>query len=99
MRKTSEFRSKPFLEEKKPWNSVPNHFWNRKNFGIPFRMIFGREKTLEFHSESFSEEKKLWKETTIVSCFVKLNYFAEFRTVPFRSELLNGLFRNTWNHT
>ncbi len=33
--------------------------------------------------EQFSEEKKLGK-NTFVSCFVKLHYFAEFRSVSFR---------------
>jgi hypothetical protein len=70
MRKTSEFPSEPFLEEKKPRNSVRNHFWKRKNFGILFRIIFGR--------------KKLCKKTTFVSCFVKLHYFAELRSVSFQ---------------
>jgi hypothetical protein len=84
----------------KPRNSIQNHFLKRrtskfrsesfsekkqKNFGIPFRIIFGREK--------------LRKKTTFVSCFVKLQYFVEFRSVPFCSELQNGLFRNTQNHT
>jgi hypothetical protein len=31
--KTSKFRSESFSEEKKLRNSVPNHFWKRKNFG------------------------------------------------------------------
>jgi hypothetical protein len=44
MRKTLEFRSEPFLEEKKPQNYGLNHFLKRKNFGILFRIIFGREK-------------------------------------------------------
>jgi hypothetical protein len=60
-----------------------NHFRKRKNLGIQFWIIFGREKTSEFRSESFSEEK-LWKKTTFVSCFVKLHYFAEFLSVSFR---------------
>ncbi len=106
----SEFRSEPFIgrekhrisdlnhfsEEKTPRNSVLNHLWmlkileirsesfsEQKNFGIPFRIIFGREK--------------LGKKTTFVSCFVKLQYFAEFRSVPSygmdSSEIL-GITRN-----
>jgi hypothetical protein len=48
-RKTSEFSSEPFIEEKNPQNSAPNHFQmrktsefrlelfpNGKNLGIPF---------------------------------------------------------------
>jgi hypothetical protein len=35
--KTSEFCSELFLKEKKPRNSVPNHFRKRKTFGIPFQ--------------------------------------------------------------
>jgi hypothetical protein len=70
-RKTSEFRSEPFLGRENPWNSVPNHFrminpgipfrtiFRRENFGIPFQTIFGRKKNSEFHSEPFSEEKTL----------------------------------------
>jgi hypothetical protein len=83
MRKTSEFCSELFLEEKKPWNSVPNHYRKRKYFGIPFRIIFGREKT--------------WEKTTFVSCFVKPNYFVGLRFVPSygmdSSEIL-GITRN-----
>jgi hypothetical protein len=30
-------------------------------------------------------------------CSVKLNFFAEFRSVPFRSELRNWLFRGIRN--
>jgi hypothetical protein len=85
MIKTSKFRSKPFSEEKKPPISVPNHFRKRKNFRIPFWIIFGREK--------------FQKKTTFVSCFIKLHYFAEFHSVLFHSELQNGLFQNTRNHT
>jgi hypothetical protein len=84
-RKTLGILFRTIFGWEKPRNSVPNHFWKRKNFGIPFRIIFGREKT--------------WKKTTFVSCFVKLHYFAEFRSVLFRSEIRNGLFRSTRNHT
>ncbi len=82
--KTSEFRSKPFSEEKKPQNFVRNHFRKWKNFGIPFRIIFGREKTLKKND----------------FCFVKLHYFTEsvqFRIVLSygmdSSEIL-GMIRN-----
>jgi hypothetical protein len=83
--KTSAFCSLPISEEKKPRNSVLNHFQKRKNLGIPFRIIFGREKTSE--------------KITFVSCLVKLHCFAEFHSVPLRPGLQNGLFRNTRNHT
>jgi hypothetical protein len=43
--KTSELYSERFSEAKKPRNSVLNHFQKRKNFVIPFQIIFGREKT------------------------------------------------------
>jgi hypothetical protein len=46
IRKTSEFHSEPFLEEKNPRNSILNYFRKRKNLGIPFRIIFKREKKL-----------------------------------------------------
>ncbi len=53
-RKTSEFRFEPFSEEKK--------------FGIPYRIIFGREK--------------LWKKTTFVRCFVNTYIPTHIRTPP-----------------
>ncbi len=69
-----------FSVEKNPRNSVPNQFWMRKtlefcselfseekNLGIPFWIIFGREK-------------KNLEKTIFVSCFVKLLLF---RGIPF----------------
>ncbi len=101
-RKTSEFRSKLFpeeekprnsfptiFEEKKPRNSVPNHFWKRKNFGISFRTNFWRRKPSKIRSKPFLGTENTRKKTTFFSCFVKRHYFAEFRFVPFRSELRN----------
>jgi hypothetical protein len=58
-RKTSEFRSEPFLEEKYPWNSVLNHFLEEKNPWSSIRNHFWMRKTSEFSSEPFSEEKNL----------------------------------------
>ncbi len=113
MRKTSEFCSELFFGREKP-SEFPSElfldlknlripfqtlFRREKNLGTPFRIIFRREKTSEFRSKSFSEEKKLGKRAIFVSCFVKLNYFAEFHSIPFRSELRKGLFRNIRNHT
>jgi hypothetical protein len=60
MSKTSEFCSEPFLDEKKPQNSVLNHFQKRKNLGVPFRITFRREKN--------------FGKTTFVSSFVKLHW-------------------------
>jgi hypothetical protein len=92
----SEFHSVPFLVREKPLEFRSELFLDEKNLGIPFQTIFGREKTSELRSEPFSEEKKLRnsvpnhfrkrkkfpKNTTFVSCFVKLHCFAEFRFVP-----------------
>jgi hypothetical protein len=71
-RKTSEFRSKPFLGREKLLEFHSEPFSDKKNFGIPFQTIFGREKPWnsvptifgreknpEFYSEPFSEKKKL----------------------------------------
>ncbi len=110
--KLSEFRSEPILGIEHHQNSVPNHFSEEKNHRNSVPNHFSEEKTprnsvpnnfwlritSEFRSEPFSEQKKLGKKTTFVSCFFKLQYFAEFRSVPFCSELRNGLFRNTRNH-
>jgi hypothetical protein len=113
-RKTSEFHSEPFLGREKPsefcsepflGRETPSEFLSEPFIGrekpSEFRSepFLGRENSSEFRSESFSEEKKLGKKTTFVSCFVKLQYFAEFPSVPFRYELWNGLFRNTGNYT
>jgi hypothetical protein len=81
-RKTLGLRSEPFLRREKPTEFRSEPFLDEKNSGIPFWAIFRREKTSEFRSESFPEEKKLGEKTTFVSCFVKLHYFAEFRSVP-----------------
>ncbi len=94
----SEFRSEPFLDE--------------QNLGIPFRTNFGREKTSGFRSKPILHNRKhsivnskpflgtenTKKENTFVSCFVKVHYFAEFRSISFQA-IRNGLFRNTQNHT
>jgi hypothetical protein len=100
-----------FSKEKNPQNAVPNHFWMRKTLGILFRTIFGREKPRKSVPNHFRKRKNLGipfriifrrektsEKTAFVSCFVNLHYFVEFRSVPFCSELRNGLFRNTWNH-
>jgi hypothetical protein len=42
-RKTSEFRSEPFLGREKPWEFHSKPFLDEKNLGIPFQTIFGRE--------------------------------------------------------
>jgi hypothetical protein len=60
-----------FSEEKNPCHSLPNQFWmrktsefcsepflKRKNLGIPFRIIFAREKISEFPSESILRKRK-----------------------------------------
>ncbi len=74
--KTSEFRSKPFLEEKKTRNSIPNHFRKRKHLKIRSKQFLGTENTR--------------KTMTFVSCFVKLHYFRgiPFRSVRFRTTKL-----------
>jgi hypothetical protein len=43
--KPSEFRSEPFLEREKPWEFHSKPFLDEKNLGIPFQTIFGREST------------------------------------------------------
>jgi hypothetical protein len=66
MRKASEFRSEPFSAE--------------KNLGIPFRIIFGREKKLRN-----SVPNNFWKRKNYVkSRLLIAASFAEFRTVSFR---------------
>ncbi len=82
----------------------------RKTLGIPFRTILGREKPLEFRSEPFSEEKNLGipirvifgREKTwgkrLLMLAASLNFIISRNSVPFRSELRNGLLRNTRNH-
>jgi hypothetical protein len=103
MRKTLEFRSNAFSEEKKTSEFCYISFLEEKKLGIPFRIIFRREKTSEFLSYQFSltentqksvpnhflEQKTLEKKKTFVSCFVKLNYLAEFPSIPFSSQLRN----------
>jgi hypothetical protein len=66
----AEFLSKPFSEENKPLNSVPDKCSKQKTLENPFQAIFGNRK-------------KYIKNMTFVSCFVKLNYFAEFHSVSF----------------
>jgi hypothetical protein len=44
-RKTSEFRSEPFLGREKPLEFRSEPFLDEKNIGIPFQIIFEREKT------------------------------------------------------
>ncbi len=68
-RKTSEFRSEPFLGKEqpfhskpfsmiKPWKSFPNLFQKRKLWDSVLNH-FRKKKNSEFHSEPFSEEKTL----------------------------------------
>jgi lipid-A-disaccharide synthase-like uncharacterized protein len=63
MRKTSEFHSEPFSEEKKPQNSVPNHFWNKKKTTSEFfsDLIYGTENTQKSIPNKFWEQKTLGK--------------------------------------
>jgi hypothetical protein len=93
-----EFHSEPFLRREKllEFHSEP----------FP-----GREKLSEFRSEpfldekklrnsipnNFRQEKKIGKKTTFVSCFVKLQYFAEFRFVPCYGMDSSEVLGITWN--
>ncbi len=95
-KKTSEFWSESFSEEKKIQNSVPNHFWKRQTLEFRFEPILRNR----IHLKTIFLDRKHSKKNTFVSCFVKLNYFAEFRSILFLSELRNdcsetlGITRN-----
>jgi hypothetical protein len=68
IRKTSEFCSKLFSEEKKP---------------LEFRSeSFSEEKILQNSVRIHFRKRKNLGKTTFVSCFVKPNYFVGFRFVP-----------------
>ncbi len=83
-RKPSEFRSEPY------WLRITSEFRSEP---------FSEQKKLQNSVLNYFRKKKLGKKTTFVSCFIKLQYFAEFRSVLFCSELWNSHFRNTRNHT
>jgi hypothetical protein len=55
-------------------------------------------KHSKIRSKPFLGTENIPNKMTFVSCFVKLHYFAKFHSVPFRSELQNGLFWDTRNH-
>jgi hypothetical protein len=107
-RKTSEFRSEPFLGRGKPLEFRSKPFSNDNTLEF-LSKPFSEEKTSEFQSEPFSEQKKnsesipnhFWnrkhlKNDDFVSCFVKLHYFRgiPFRSVRFRTTKL-ALLMNT----
>jgi hypothetical protein len=93
-RKTSEFHSKPFVGREKPLEFRFEPFSDKKNLGIPFQTIlgrekprnsiptiFGREKTSEFRSKPFLEKKKL--RNSILSQFVEQKTLLKIRSKPF----------------
>ncbi len=99
-RKTLGIPSLTIFGGEKPRNSVPNNFFSEeKNFGILFLTNSRNRKHSKIHSKLFLGTENTRKKTTFVSCFVKLHYFAEFHSDPFRSEVRNGLFLDTRNDT
>ncbi len=80
-RKTSEFHSKLLLDEKNPritfqtifgreknpQNSVPNYFWMRKNFGIPFRTNSRNRKHSKIHSKPFLQSENTRKKQLLLA--------------------------------
>jgi hypothetical protein len=71
------------LEEKKLRNSVPNLFSKKKTSEFWSESILRNAKHSKIHSKPFFGTENTRKKTTFVSSFVKLHYFAEFRSVSF----------------
>jgi hypothetical protein len=106
--KPSEFRSEPFLGREKS-NSVPNQFLMRKNSEFRYEPFseekkprnsvpshFRKRKNFRIVPNHFRKRKNLGKRRLLL--VASLNFISR-NSFPFRSELRNGLFRNTRNHT
>ncbi len=93
--KLSEFPSKPFSGRENNSEFCPEPFRRRENNSEQNAAAAVSDST---QSESSCRDRKNWfPPPWLKDCSVKLNFFAEFRSIPFRSELRNWLFRGTRN--